>query len=197
MTTQLQFVIIIIIIIIIKLIIIFFFVGSIWFRVTTFPKGTSRSQSFRTPYSARLLCRSDQPSQTPLHYNTQKSKQTNNRAPNGIRTDNASKWAAPDPLLRPCGHRHRRRTHLDTGNFKQTEVSDGLNNEKTNLRLWTLPRIIQFYAWSHFQTQEEEMRPVSLTKSSVLMSEIFVVVFKFLQICVTDIIHIAMKDVFV
>jgi hypothetical protein len=41
------------------------------------------------------------------------------------------------------------------------------------------------------------MRPVCLTKSSVLISEIFVVVFKFLQICTTLITHTEMKDILI
>ena len=57
-------------------------------------------------------------------------------------------------------------------------------------------RIIHLYAWSHLQTQEEELRPVCLTKSSVLLSEIFLVVFKFLQIFTTDIIYNEVKDFF-
>jgi len=75
------------------------------------------------------------PSQIPLQDNTQKSQETNNRAPSGITTDNASKRAALDPRFRPCGQRDRRLIHLYIEKSKQTDVSNGLNKENATLRL--------------------------------------------------------------
>jgi hypothetical protein len=66
---------------------------------------------------------------------SQKSQETNIRAPNGIKTDNANKRGASDSQLRQHGHWDWRRTHLDIENFQQADVSNRLNKEKAALRL--------------------------------------------------------------
>jgi hypothetical protein len=42
--------------------------------------------------------------QIPAANNTQRSQQTDNPAPHGIRTHNSSRRMAADPLLKPRGH---------------------------------------------------------------------------------------------
>ena len=160
------------------------------FRVMAFHEEASRSDS-GTQRPVGLLCMNDQPDADTS--TRQHTKIEGNKHPWPPLAEFEPTMSASEQLQAHALDRAAtgiREVYIRISKtLNKLKCRTGLIRGKPPFGFSPSPRKVHLYAWSHFQIQEEEMRPVCLTISSVLMSEIFVVVFKFLQTSSTGFIY--------